>query len=558
MITESVDGTRELSLRDYLEVARRRRWLIVGVTVLVVAAGLGYSVLQPNVYKATAEVLLQARASEQIFDPNGQTTSSPAQTQAQVQTEIQVMKSRSVQDAASAQLGHAFHVSIAQRGQTNVVAVGATDGKPAEAARKANIFARAYIETRRTQLVEDLLAASTQVQAKIDDIDRQLGALDNQRDAAADTTATHAALQSQRVTYGAQLSQLQLAGNLTATGGAQLVSRAVSSSTPISPKPARNAALALILGLVLGVAVAFARDRLDERIRSRDDVERATGGLIAIGEIPIVSSWKDGNTAYVVTADAPNSGAAEAYRTLRTSIQFIGVDRPIQVIQLTSAIAAEGKTTTLANLAVTFAQAGKRVAVVCCDLRKPRVHEFFGLGHDIGLTSVVLGTRTMYEALQQVPGEPRMSVLAAGPLPPNPAEVLSSPRVRQVFDQLRASFDVVLIDSPPILPVTDGLILSSIADATIIVATVNSTSRRALHRAAELLHQVHAPLVGTVVNGIGGGSSYNYYGGRYGGRYGYGTYGDSPTKESGKERRRRKKAGAQVGTDTTEKATTSR
>jgi non-specific protein-tyrosine kinase len=535
----------DLELRDYLDVIRRRKWLIAGITALAVAAALGVSLLQTKVYRATSAVLLQPRASEQIFTPAN--SQGGAGDQSSIETEIEVMRSRSVEQAVAKDLGRAPQVSIAARGATSVVAISATNTLPAEAAREANAFAEGYIKTRRQQAVEDLLAAGDQVQAKIVEIDARLAGLDAPIDALTaqieaatgdqrreleaeqdrmrtDAVAQRQALQNQRASYSAQLSQMELASSLTRTGGAQMVSAATVPTSPFRPTPTRNALLALVVGLLAGVAFAVLREYLDESIKTKEDVERATGGLTMLGLIPVITGWKDGDKPQVVAMASPSSQPAEAYRTLRTSVQFLGLDRPIQVVQLTSATAAEGKTTTLSNLAVTMASSGNRVVAVCCDLRRPRLHEFFDLENTTGFTSVLVGEETLEHALQPVPGQPRLSVLSAGPMPPNPAELLSSPRVKVLFDQLRGSADIVLVDSPPILPVTDGLILSGLVDATIVVATTNRTSRKDLHRTLELLDQVQANVVGTVLNGV---DPSRTYGLAYGYGYGYG-YGYKP------------------------------
>jgi len=530
------EAERELELRDYLDVLRRRKWIVAGVTAIVVSASIVVSLLETSVYRATAEILLQTRASERIFDPTeGQIDS---QDRLLIDTEIQVMRSRSVQDAAEAELGRAPDVAISSRGETSVVAVSADDPEPAVAAREANTFARVYIETRRQQQIDDLLAASAEVEAKIAEIDEQLAALidpiealDRQIAAAGSTAeadrlgdeqdrlreeaaAQRTALQTQRASYSAQLGQLELAGNLTRTGGAQLVSQAQTPTSPVSPKPLRNGVLALVVGLLLGVGLAFLRDYLDESIRTRDDVERATG-VPVLGSIPIVEGWKDGNTPVLVAAADPHAPASEAYRSLRTSVQFLGLDDPIKLLQFTSATAAEGKTTTLANLAVSMAEAGSRVLVVCCDLRKPRIHEFFGLDNTVGFTSVLVGDTDIDQAVQEVAGTPRLSLLASGPKPPNPAELLSSARVEKLFDWLRSAYDIVLVDSPPVLPVTDAAVLARYADATVLVATAGVTGRKELARSVETLASVQAKLVGAVLNGTAGDGAYYY-------RYGYG------------------------------------
>jgi capsular exopolysaccharide synthesis family protein len=217
----------------------------------------------------------------------------------------------------------------------------------------------------------------------------------------------------------------------------------------------------------------------------------------------------------LVSISEPTSSAAEAYRILRTSIQFLGLDRPVRVIQVTSPNAQEGKTTTLANLAVAFAASGLRTVAVDCDLRRPRLHEFFGLANEAGFTSVLLGNLGLSKALQPVPNQERLLVLASGPLPPNPSELLSSSRTVELLRNLAEQADIVLVDSPPSLPVTDALILAQRVDCTVIVTTAGATTRKAAARAVEMLQQVNAPLAGAVLNGIDEESAYSNYSYRY-------------------------------------------
>src|SRR5205807_9418211 len=236
-------------------------------------------------------------------------------------------------------------------------------------------------------------------------------------------------------------------------------------------------------------------------------------GMPTLGIIPAVEGWKSGEAPRTVSIEEPTSSASEAYRSLRTAIGFIGLDRPLRVIQVTSPSAAEGKTTTIANLAVALSNIGKRVVVVDCDLRRPRIHSFFHVPNDLGFTSVLLGEVPLGDVMQTV-GRRHLMLLASGPLPPNPSELLSSPRTAQVLRALQAEADVVLVDSPPVLPVTDSAVLSAHVDATLLVMRAGVTTRRQLTRAVEVLEQVASPLVGTVLNGVtadeGYGYAYNY------------------------------------------------
>lgn len=529
----------ELELRDYLVVLRRRWVTVVATVVATVVVALAVSFLQTPVYEASATLLLRSLGSEQIFAPESQTQARAGDSD--VLTEIGVMESRSVRQAVAEELGRPVEVSIQADGDTDLVTISAESTEPAEAAQVANTYAEVYITTRRQQLVADLQTAIDQVQAKVteiegqlDDVDQPLARLDAAI-AAAETPAEaqrlegqraqfeeegedeRGRIESQQAPYIAQLNQLQVASNLTQTGGAQIVGEAVEPTSPIRPTPLRNGALALVVGAILGVGLAFLREHLDDTIKTKDDLQQVTLGTSVLGLIPTVDTWKDPTSSVVVSLSHPESAAAEAYRSLRTAVQFIGLDSPLKVIQFTSPNASEGKTTTLANLAVALARAGQRVVVVCCDLRRPRIHEFLGLERDPGFTSVLLGETPFSEALQAVQGEGDCALLAAGTSPPNPSELLSSRRTEEVITMLKNECDVVLLDTPPVLPVTDALVVSRLVDATIVVATAGRTTRKEMHRALELLHQVSAPVVGTVLNGVepsavyGAGNRYNTY-----------------------------------------------
>ena len=191
---------------------------------------------------------------------------------------------------------------------------------------------------------------------------------------------------------------------------------------------------------------------------------------------------------------------------------------------MTSPNASEGKTTTLSNLAVAFAASGLRTVVVDCDLRRPRLHAFFRVANTTGFTSVLLGNVGLTKALQPVRGQERLLVLASGPLPPNPSELLSSRRAAELFQSLSSQADVVLVDSPPCLPVTDALVLSQRVDSTILVTTAGTTTQKAAARAVEMLLQVNAPLAGAVLNGVSVESGY--------GRYTYGYSAAQPAPEA--------------------------
>jgi non-specific protein-tyrosine kinase len=312
---------------------------------------------------------------------------------------------------------------------------------------------------------------------------------------------------------------------LTARGDNFTVSGAPVPTAPAEPRPIRDLLIALALGLILGLAVAFTKDYFDDTLRTKEELDRASGGLPVLALVPVVPGWRDRNSAVLESLTHPRSATAEAYRSLRTALAFAGIERTMKIIQVTSSTSGEGKTTTAANLAVTLAEAGKKVILVDCDLRRPRVHEFFNLENHVGYADVLLGTVSAESAMQVVE-TPGLSILPAGPQPPNPSELLSTAAARDLLEKLAADVDHVIVDSPPLIPVTDSSAIALYVDALILLVAAKATSRRSLHRSLEILDQIDAPLEGLVFNRVGREAT-----------YGYGTY----TYTYGGERRQDRK-----------------
>jgi capsular exopolysaccharide synthesis family protein len=209
----------------------------------------------------------------------------------------------------------------------------------------------------------------------------------------------------------------------------------------------------------------------------------------------------------------PKSPVAESYRVLRTNIQFTSVDKPIKTMVVTSSGPGEGKTTTIANLAIAFAQSGSKVLLIDADLRKPRIHKVFHVPNDVGMTTI-LAQRVEYTDCLTRSVVDNLYILASGPIPPNPSELLSSQAMKKFIDSLKNDFDIILIDAPPIGVVTDSAILSTITDGTILVVSSGQVEAEAVQRSKELLVRVNANLLGVVLNKItkeNQGSAYNYY-----------------------------------------------
>jgi succinoglycan biosynthesis transport protein ExoP len=534
-------------LRQYLSVLRQRRIVIVFSILVVVITTLAAAELQVPKYQATAEVLLQYQSATQSFlNPS---TGQPADPTRQVQNQLQVIQSQPVKQIVRDQIGYAPTIVAIPVGQTDVIAITAQNTDPIAAATIANTYANAYISYRQSQAVANALANAAQVQTQINQLQTQISALNSQIQNAspknaADVTASLSpqllTLSQQQATLKQQVAQLQSEAALN-SGNAQLVDKATVPTTPASPRPVRDLVIAAAAGLILGMGAAILLDQLDDSVKSPDDLGRVAHGTPNLAVIPYVAGWKAKDQTVVVSISDPKSPAAEAYRSLRTSVQFAALDRPLRTLHVTSPSQGEGKTTTLANLGVALAQVGQRVIIVCCDLRRPRLHEFFGMDNSLGFTSVLLGHVPAALALQDVPEVNGLQVLPSGPLPPNPSELLASSRAAEVLLALQGLADIILIDSPPVLPVTDAAVLSGLVDATVVVATAGLTTRRQLRQAFEILGQVDAPILATVLNRVTTGDSYGY------GRYRYyryerrsdrrwrpGTGGAPPTPRPGK------------------------
>jgi capsular exopolysaccharide synthesis family protein len=490
----------EPSFRTYLQVLRHRKWWVGVAAALGLAAALAFSLTAHKQYSATAQLLVQPSV-----DASGADLTQPQPvTQTDVQTELQLVTSAPVQQAVRARLHSAPAVSAAEVGQTDVMGITATSEKPSQAALVANLYATDFVQYRQSVAERSLTSAEAQLRAQISSLGHQLSSFRG------NTTSPEAsALLNQQAVLKEQLAQMQVSGAVD-TGDVALVTPAQTPTSPSSPKPAQDALLGLAVGLALGLGAAFLRDSLDDKLASKEAAEQA-GGAPVLAMTPLVRSWRRQQPLVVVVTD-PTSPAAESYRSLRTSLQFARQEGQLRCLVVTSPSAAEGKTATLANLGVVFAQAGERVVLVSCDLRRPRVGAFFGVNEQVGLTSVLLGEQTLDQAVLPVPHFDRLCLLPAGPVPPNPAELLNGPRARDIFADLRKRFDLVLIDSPPVLPVTDAAILSRYADGTLVIAAAGQTRRGDLHRAAEKLNRVGATILGIVLNKVSRRSDYGYYG----------------------------------------------
>lgn len=345
----------------------------------------------------------------------------------------------------------------------------------------------------------------------------------------------------------------------TSTSNIRVVDRAGIPKKPVAPRKTVNFLLSLMLGLTFGVGLAIALDYLDNSVKSEADLHRV--GLAILGHVPLipalrlVESSAGGELRPSFQGDRachsePRSGFAEAFRNLRTSLLLASPDHPPRSIAVTSCQPGDGKSTTAMNLAIVLTQLGRRVLLVDADLRRARLHKALDVPNDVGLSSFLSGNNSVHELTQDTE-IPNLRVITSGPLPPNPSELLGSPRLDALLEHFRDDdhVDHVIFDSPPLLAVTDAMILSSRLDSTVVVVRAGVTRREALTQAVDMLKKARAPVVGSILNAVSDESGY-YYGGSYrygpysGARYGYYAQEDAPGAGASKPaRRRRRRAG---------------
>ncbi|GGK67527.1 chromosome partitioning protein [Sphaerisporangium melleum] len=277
----------------------------------------------------------------------------------------------------------------------------------------------------------------------------------------------------------------------------RVVDPATVPKDPVSPRPLMNLLVALLAGLTVAFTCFVLRDRLDITVKTNAALQE-TSGSPTLG---IIAYERDARQRPLVLRHDGHSTRAEAFRSLRTNLQFIGVDRRPRSLLITSCRQGDGKTSTAANLAIVLAQAGWRVLAVDADLRQPRLADYLGLEGAKGLTDVLIGAATLGEATQQW-GPPALSVITAGQLPPNPSELLGSQEMRVLLQRVSVEYDLVIVDAPPLLAVSDAAALAAICDGTLLVARHGKTRTDHLARGAEMIRSVGARVVGTVLNAV--------------------------------------------------------
>jgi capsular exopolysaccharide synthesis family protein len=531
-----------VDIRDYLMVLKARKWTILMVLFLVVVSALAFALQQTPLYEARARVLVQPL-------PSGPQSTAPLQAVIS-DTESQLIASEPIASLVIEDLDlertsvEGLLRTLTVQGITGTqVFSGAqilelvyVSDNPNQASEITNSFAENYIQYRAEQALATVVEARRSAQRKIQAASQQVTDITeditNAHKAGDDALAT--TLELQRNVLLTRLGVLQqrmddLQPNESIrSGSAQVIESATTPKSPSSPNYLKIGALSILLGVGLGVGLAFLRDRLDDRFSGKADVERATG-VPVLATVPKFVPGKKKRSKDLVVITDPAGSASEAYRSLRTNLQFVATQRRLKSVLVTSPAAGEGKTVTTANLALALAQAGRRVVLISADLRRPTVEHYFGLSNEKGLSTGLLEEGDLRDCIQD-PGVPNLRVISSGPVPMNPAELLASPRLVDWIRELESSCDLVLLDSPPILAVADAAIITRLVGGTVLVVDASSTHRSATMHAKQALEKAGGSIIGVVINALDPQqSSEGYYGyGSY-----YSSYGSMPSPDNG-------------------------
>ncbi|HEY8038207.1 MAG TPA: polysaccharide biosynthesis tyrosine autokinase, partial [Polyangiaceae bacterium] len=305
-----------------------------------------------------------------------------------------------------------------------------------------------------------------------------------------------------------------------------LIDDAMEPAAPVRPRTSLNLMFGLVAGLLLGVGLSWGRERLDSSLKTPDDLEEKLG-ITFLGLLPELqddegprygrrsrrrtTATEAAHPHELIVHHRPLSGVAEAARAIRTNLMFMNPDRPYRKLLVTSAAPSEGKTTVACSIAIALAQGGQRVCIIDCDLRRPRLHRIFGRAGDSGVTNVLVGDATIDDVAKPT-GIDNLWSIPAGPTPPNPADMLHSERFRKFIQDLSDRFDRVIIDSPPLVAVTDSAIISTLTDGTVFVVRAFKTSSHLSSQGLRALRDVDAKVVGAVLNAVNlNRHEYSYY-----------------------------------------------
>jgi len=486
----NVPSAQTVSPFELLSVLWRRRVIVITVVIASVALAVALSLRSPKEYSASSQLLFRETGFSQALFGSSLFTQGQEEPQRTTQTSIDVVTSLAVATEAESLLktkepptALIGSISVSPNADANIATIKATRPTPREAAAVANAFAEGYITYRRQTdrstvaeaeelVTQSIKTASPEEQAKLAESLRQLGVL----------------------------RSLQ-------TGNAEVIARAEPDPAAVSPKPKRDGILGFVVGLFLGSALALLVDFLDRRLKTIDDFERACPDYPIIASVPHTPA-----TAALAQQLAGPIG--ESYRMLREGLRFLDPTGRARCFVITSAEESEGKSTVAVNLAMALTASGRRVVLVEADMRRPAAASLLGIPRHLpGLSDTLVSDGELDEHLVSIEDEPNLAVLPSGTIPPNAADLLSVGRMGEILSLMRASADVVIVDSPPLLPVADTRVLLRLSevDGVIMVARGSFSRRDRVKAASRVLAASGRRVFGMVLTEMKSSTASGYY-----------------------------------------------
>ncbi len=511
----------------------RRHWVLLTASVVIgVLGGVALSLTGDDVYRSDAELLLSSSSTSGSQFLDQPLSGDPDR---RIENEIELMESGGVRDQVAEVTGTSIGVSAGGGSDSDVITVSTSAGSPDVAAANLSAWVDAYIELRRTSEAEALQEAAERAQQAVNDLLADIAETRRpireaeaavlaappgpERDEATlrleqvreQVSPAVAQLQSQLQTLRDQVTGLRSEAT-TLAGSLEVITPA---STPSEPEAAGLTGAVLIgavVGLLLGLVLAVGREQLDSSIRTGEDLRRIRPDVPVLGTIPFHEASRDDPNDRPVLLAEPRSPVAEAYRSVATSLGLLSFEHASAALQITSPVAGDGKTTVVANLGVALARTGQQVILLDADLRRPTLHKRFGI--EVGPSAfgdVLLHDSDPLAACVEV-GVDGLRLIAARPTDENPADLLQSDVARKVIERLSGQCDILIIDSPPVLPVADALIIGRHVDRAILVTAAGSTRDDQVAAAIEAVEAMRTEVTGMILNGVEARATYSYYG----------------------------------------------
>jgi len=512
-------------LRGYLEVLWRRKLVIIlsvlSITAVAVTATL---VLETPLYQSSTELMQRDSGLDRALLGSDIFLDVSYQPERTLQTAAELVLAPEVVDRVNEELESELDgknasslVDVGLVKQTDIFRITATDSDPELAALVANTFASEYIEWRREVDQRALREARAPIEAQVEATPEE---------------------QKQSIEYQVMTEKLQTMKLIESIRGndIEVVKPATAATSPSSPQPVRTGVVAFFVSLIFGVGAVLTIDRFDTRIRSTDEVTRRISK-------PVLSAVPWSSNGPLVTLSEPASPSSEAYRLLKTNLSYVMPDQKLKSIMVTSPDPCEGKSTTIANLAVTLARAGKKVIILEADLRRPMLYKYLGLENSIGLSNAIVDSCTLRESMQMIDakeismpqftqnlkgaaeaaassnGAMPIYCATAGPLPPNPGELVASDRLAAIIEEACEYADYVLVDAPPLAAVGDAASIASRVDGVVLVVKMAQTTKKSLDFVNnQFINAVPCNVLGVVITNAASEGSYGsyYYSGHYG------------------------------------------